>query len=518
MNYAFFHTVSDTNQWLQLWPEISLGVIALLLLLLELVMKKNSATVIPRIAILGQIVIVVALFFQIVFQSDDPNVDKIVEWSFFDGLITITPFGQVGRIFILLTSLSVSGLALIYFRKQALPKTEFFHLTLVVAAAMMLLVQSTQFVMFFVALETVTVGFYVLVAYCRTSPLSLEAGLKYLILGALSSAILLFGIVLLYGVAAAPNALGHGVVLHDPMNFVDLGRVIAHQASNPLAATGVALVLCGVAFKIGAVPFQIWVPDVYQGAPTPTTAFLAVGSKAAGFLVLLNLITGPFAAPWLTHQLVVPLLSTLAVLSILFGNLAALGQRNVKRVMGLSGIAHAGYMLIGVVAAAQGVSWAAGAVLFYLFTYLLGSMAVFGVMVHVAGPDDESQQLDHYVDLGKRQPFLGGVLAIGLGSLAGIPPLAGFIGKLLIFFAAFQANLYSLLLVAIVGVVISIYYYFGWMREALFRQPNVPGLAPSEAVEPPSAPTLAGRIALLLLTAATLFVGLYQGFFPESLK
>ncbi len=187
----------------------------------------------------------------------------------------------------------------------------------------------------------------------------------------------------------------------------------------PLAATGVALVLCGVAFKIGAVPFQIWVPDVYQGAPTPTTAFLAVGSKAAGFLVLLNLVTGPFSAPWLTHQVLVPLLSTLAALSILFGNLAALGQRNVKRVMGLSGIAHAGYMLVGVVAAAEGVSWAAGAVLFYLFTYLLGSMAVFGVMVHVAGPEDESQQLEHYADLGKRQPFLGGVLAIGLGFARG---------------------------------------------------------------------------------------------------
>ncbi len=518
MNYAFFHSISDNNQWLQLWPEISLGVIALLLLVLDLVLKKHNSTAIPRIAVFGQLVVLFALILQILYQSNDPNVDKIVDWSYFDGLITLTPYGDVGRVFILLTSLSVSLLAMVYFQRQALPRVEFFHLVLVVAAAMMLLVQSTQFVMFFVALETVTVGFYVLVAYCRTSPLSLEAGLKYLILGALSSAILLFGIVLLYGVAAAPGALGPGESLHDPMNFVDLGRVIAHQASNPLAAIGVALVLCGVAFKIGAVPFQIWVPDVYQGAPTPTTAFLAVGSKAAGFLVLLNLVTGPFSAPWLTHQVLVPLLSTLAVLSILYGNLAALGQRNVKRVMGLSGIAHAGYMLVGVVAAAQGVSWAAGAVLFYLFTYLLGSMSVFGVMVYVAGPDDESQQLEHYADLGKRQPFLGGVLAIGLGSLAGIPPLAGFIGKLLIFFAAFQANLHTLLLVSIVGVVISIYYYFGWMREALFRQPNVPGIAPSATVEPPLAPSYWGLYVLLILSAATLFVGMYQGFFPESLK
>ncbi len=210
MNYAHFQSITDTNQWIQLWPEISLGVIALLLLVLDLVFKKNNSTVIPRIAILGQIVVFAALLLQIIYQSNDPDVDKIVDWTYFDGLITLSPFGDVGRVFILLTSISVSLLALVYFKRQALPRVEFFHLVLVVAAAMMLLVQSTQFVMFFVALETVTVGFYVLVAYCRSSPLSLEAGLKYLILGALSSAILLFGIVLLYGVAAAPNALGPG--------------------------------------------------------------------------------------------------------------------------------------------------------------------------------------------------------------------------------------------------------------------------------------------------------------------
>ncbi len=517
MNPAIYHSITDTNQWLLLWPEISLCLLAILLLALDLLLKDSEHHIIPRVAVLGQVVILIALLGSIVYESVDPLMQRVMESSYFDGLITFTPLGEAGRVFILLTSLMVSYLAQIYFQRQTLPRAEFFHLQLVVAAAMMLLVQSTQFVMLFVALETVTVGFYVLVAYGRTSPWSLEAGLKYLILGALSSAIMLFGIVLLYGVAAAPSAHAFGPPIHDAMNFVDLGRVIARSTYNPLAAAGAALVLCGVAFKIGAVPFQIWIPDVYQGAPTPTTAFLAVGSKAAGFLVLLNLVTGPFAAPWISREVLAPLLSTLAVLSILFGNISALGQHNVKRIMGLSGISHAGYMLVGVVAAVQGVSWAPGAVLFYLLTYLLGSMAVFGVMAHVAGTRDEMQELEQYADLGKREPVLGGVLAVGLGSLAGIPPLAGFIGKLLLFYAAFQAHLYGLLAVSIVGVVISIYYYFGWMRAALFRQPNHPPLT-SPPADLPLAPTRWTRIALGLLAAATLFVGLYQGFFPESLK
>jgi len=518
MNPAIYHTITDSNQWLMLWPELSLGLLAVLLLALDLLLKESERVVIPRVAVLGQVFILIAMLGTTVYETVDPTMEKVMGTTYFDGLITFTPFGEAGRIFILLTSLMVSYLAQIYFQRQSLPRVEFYHLQLVVAAALMLLVQSAQFVMLFVALETVTVGFYILVAYGRNSPWSLEAGLKYLILGALSSAILLFGIVLLYGVAAAPAAHGFGPPAYDAMSFVDLGRIIARQGNNPLVAAGVALVLCGIAFKIGAVPFQVWIPDVYQGAPTPTTAFLAVGSKAAGFMVLLNLVTGPFAASWLSHQVLVPLLSTLAILSILYGNLAALGQRNVKRVMGLSGISHAGYMLVGVVAAVQGVSWAPGAVLFYLFTYLLGSMAVFGVMAHVAGPRDELQELDQYADLGKREPFLGSVLAIGLGSLAGIPPLAGFIGKLLLFYAAFEAHLYGLLGVSIIGVVISIYYYFGWMREALFRQPNEPALASSTPAETPLASTRWTHLALGLLAAATLFVGLYQGFFPESLK
>jgi NADH-quinone oxidoreductase subunit N len=358
-------------------------------------------------------------------------------------------------------------------------------------------------VLLFVALETVTVGFYILVSYFRTNSRTLEAGLKYLILGALSSAILLFGIVLLYGVAgnqALPGATA------SPMNFHDLRLFLAANPNNFLAGAGIVLVLAGVAFKIGAVPFQIWIPDVYQGAPTPVTAFLAVASKAAGFAVLLTL-TSVFA-PY--QGLVLPVLGVMAAATIIFGNLAALTQNNVKRLMGLSGVSHAGYLLLGV-AAAYTQPLAIGAIYFYLLAYLLGSFAVFGVMTHLAGADDTHQELDHYAELAKRDPFLAGVLAVGLGSLAGIPPLAGFVGKLLIFVAAFKAGLYWVLAVALGGVIVSIYYYFGWIKAAFFTTLRTPGAADESAAPALTRVGFAAGVALLALALGSVLLGLYPG-------
>jgi len=409
----------------------------------------------------------------------------------FGGMLRHSLPGQIGRVFFLLSSLLVSFLGTVCLPRTRMPRTEFYHLVLVVTAAMMLLAQSHSFVMLFVALETVTVGFYILVSYFRDNPRTLEAGLKYLVLGALTSAIMLFGIVLLYG------AVGRG--------GFEFGAVAAFLGAHPgdfLATAGALLILSGVAFKIGAFPFQIWIPDVYQGAPTPVTAFLAVASKGAGFAVLLVLVKDVFAP---LQALLVPVLSLLAAATILFGNLAALMQRDAKRLMGLSGVSHAGYLLMGVVAAFT-VPWASAAVWFYLFTYLLAAMAVFGVMAHCAGADDTAQDLDGYERLAQDRPLLGAVLAVGVGSLAGIPPLAGFMGKLLLFVAAFEARLYGLLAVAIVGVVVSIYYYFGWIKAAFF----VPAAAPANAPPPRAAPGWVGAATLALLALATVLLGFYQ--------
>jgi len=484
-----------SNEWGAIMPELSLALLALLLLVFEIILPKKERGYIPGIAIVGQIAILIE---QLVFFNTGS-----VGTETFNGLLHHSYVGQAFRVFFLLAGILVSILGQVSLAKQKMPKIEFFHTVLVVTAAMMLLAQANHFVLLFVALETLTVGLYILVSYYRGSALTLEAGLKYLVMGALSSSLLLFGIALIYGAAGDPSASGHAL---DAFNFQQIERFLALNPHNFLASAGIVLVLSGVAFKIGGFPFQIWIPDVYQGAPTPVTAFLAVASKAAGFAVLLTLTTTVFSAyAWL----VTPILSAMAVATILFGNIAALTQSNVKRLIGLSGVSHAGFLLLGVVAAPKAPE-AVGAILFYLFAYLLASFTVFGVMTHLAGENDADQELDHYAKLAKENPFLAGVLAVGLGSLAGIPPLAGFMGKFFVFMAAAHAHLYTLLAVAIVGVTISIYYYFGWIKAAFFETwtPADEANNTTPARTPVGAPA---GIALATLALASILFGIYQG-------
>jgi NADH-quinone oxidoreductase subunit N len=492
--------VADSNQWWALGPELIIACAALGLLVLEIITPKEQHRFIPHVAIMALLASLVAVGF---------NFDNIIAGeSLFGGLIRLSHFGQVARVFFPLSSLLVCFLATICLPRTRMPRVEFYHIVLVVTAALMLLAQSDHFVMFFVALETVTIGFYILVSYFRDNALTLEAGLKYLVLGALSSSIMLFGIVLLYG---AVGRVEQGAFVRTGFEYEVLAEFLKANPGNFMAVAGALLVVGGVAFKIGAFPFQIWIPDVYQGAPTPVTAFLAVSSKAAGFAVLLTLVHGPFAP---LAPVLVPTLSALAAATILIGNLSALSQRNAKRLMGLSGVSHAGYLLIGVVASFV-VPLATTAVWFYLFTYLLASMAVFGVMAYVAGDDDTVQELDQYEKLARERPLLGAVLAVGVGSLAGIPPLAGFMGKLLIFLAAFQAaavyhHLYALLMIAIVGVVLSIYYYFGWIKAAFFETWSPDPAAPAATRPARAIPSAVGSTVLVALALATVLLGLYQ--------
>lgn len=495
MNLEVVKLAAADNQWGAIFPELMLACIALALLGLEIVLPKKLHVYIPDFALSGLVGTLAGLLFN--FRPASLGHDT------FNGLLHHSEAGQVMRAFFLLVAILVCVLARVSLAKQKMPRIEFYHLVLIVTGAMMLLAQSNHFVMLFVALETVTIGFYILVSYFRTSTASLEAGLKYLVMGALSSGLLLFGIVLLYGVAGNPALPAHTA---SAMNYNALAQFLAANPHHFLASAGIVLVLAGVAFKIGAFPFQIWVPDVYQGAPTPVTAFLAVGSKAAGFAVLLVLARDVFASyAWL----VIPVLTAMAAATIVFGNLAALTQHNVKRLIGLSGVAHAGFLLLGVVAAAT-VPMAQGAIQFYLFAYLIASFAVFGVMAHVAGADDADQDLDHYTGLAKENPFLAAVLAIGLGSLAGIPPLAGFMGKLFIFLSAFQGGARWLLALAGAGVVVSIYYYFGWIKAAFFEQwvPAADATAPRPGRTPVS---FVSGLTLGSLALASVFLGFYQG-------
>jgi len=279
MSTEIFQKIAETNTWSWIAPELAMGVLALSLLVLEVILPKVAHGAIPRIAILGQLVI-------LGYVVTGTCAGTFPAGEAFGGMLYLDGTGQLFRVFFLGASIFVSYLGMVSLDKRTLPQVEYFHILLVITAALMVLAQANHFVMLFVALETATVGFYILVSYFRHTTVSLEAGLKYLIMGALSSTILLFGIVLLYGAGSNPALAGSS---QDSLNFGNLAGFLAANPDDTLGLIGMILVISGVAFKIGAFPFQIWIPDVYQGAPLPTTALLAVSSKAAGFAMLLSL-------------------------------------------------------------------------------------------------------------------------------------------------------------------------------------------------------------------------------------
>ncbi len=466
---TYFQLCAQDNIWAMIAPEMVLACMGLLLLGLEFFLPKQA--VLPMLRLLTFGVLGFLLAFITYKYCFIPSVGR----SFgFSGLILQTGYTDVFRLFFLLNGILTAHLATRYFEANPdLNPRAFYPLLLWVVAAFMLLVQTQHFAAFFVMLEAVTVGFYLLIAYNSKREPSLEAALKYLVLGALTSPILLMGIALLYGIAGNPNMPAY---VMDGMSFSALHVFISANPTHPFVLLGAAFVLIAVAFKIGAFPLQIWIPDVYQGAPLPITALLAVASKAAGIILLMHLLHGPFAALQGTF---LPILLAVAIATILFGNITALPQENTKRLIGLSGISHAGYLLLGVLASFS-IDWAAQAILFYLFVYLIASYAVLGVMGYVSKSSDYNQTIHDYTQLAERDGFLSFVLVVGLASLAGIPPLAGFVAKFLLLLATYQAELYWGLGAALLGVVISIYYYFTWMRSAVFRPWSTEKQIPSE--------------------------------------
>ncbi len=340
--------------------------------------------------------------------------------------------------------------------------SEYYSLIVFALAGMLFAASANDFAMLFVSIELITVAFYVLTSFQRGRLVSLEAGVKYLILGALSSAFLVFGIALVWGTTGK-------------LNFNELAAVAAQFETNKIFLIGVLFVLVGLGFKIAAVPFQIWVPDVYQGAPTPTTAFLAVGSKAAGFVLLLRVLF--IALPDVAKHWA-DLLIVISGITILYGNLCALPQRNMKRLLGYSSIAHAGYLLLGVAAlSATGQA----ALLYYLAGYLFTVLAAF-IVVCVVMRHLESEDIPALAGLNRRSPLLATTMTLSMVSLAGIPPMAGFFGKFLLLKAVIaqgstNPGYYCLAFTALAGIVISLYYYFGVVR-AIYWSKDVPDLTP----------------------------------------
>lgn len=510
---SHFAELAKSNAWQYLLPEIGLAGLAMVILVLELALPKGLRHLVVNVVLVGLLALIAGASANLNPELSGSSVELfggLLRQSygmFAEGL----PSTAFLRVFFLAAAFFVVWLGAGFLRRRNLSITEFLHIVLVVTAAMLLLVQSNHFVLLFVALETITVGFYVLVGYNRTSSASLEAGVKYLVLGGLSSALLLFGIVLLYG--AAGNPVLNGGETGDAMNFAFLQSVVEANLTNPLILAGISLVIGGIAFKIGMFPFQVWVPDVYQGAPTPTTAFLAVASKGAGMFTLLILLAGPFAPAVGSGTVPGPLYWLLAVMTgatLLFSNLTALGQTNVKRLMGLSGISHAGFLLLGVLAGLTGEPLAASAIVVYLAAYLVGGFATFGVMVEMTGKNDSEQDTGDYQLLLRRNPFLAGVLGCGVGSLAGIPPSLGFVAKFLIIYAALQAGLWCLATIALLCVGAGVYYYFGWLREAFLRT-EVSEEKARDLARPIAVPFFS-KLILSVLAAILVLGGIWQSF------
>jgi len=410
--------------------------------------------------------------------------------SAFSGLFVVDDLARYFKGFFIFAALAVVVMAVDFAPKFGAGLSEFFALTLFALVGMLFAASASDLVLFFVSLELITVTFIVLNSFQRTRSVSLEAGVKYLILGGVSSAFMVFGIALIFGTANATN----------------LAVIAAKQkelGQSALFLVGLLLVLVGLGFKIAAVPFQMWAPDVYQGSPAPATAFLAVGSKAAGFVLLIRLLVGAvpqIAAEW--HRLFV----VMSGVTILYGSLCAIPQRNLKRLMGYSSVANAGYLLLGIVA---GSAAGSTAILYYLAGYAFTVLAAFTVISAIAN-HVESDDISALSGLGQRSPLLAAVLTMALVSLAGIPPMAGFFGKVLLFKSVLEAapghpELYALIALAVVGVVISLYYYFGVIRAIYWG-----GQSANLSTIPVALPT---RVVLLACVAGMLVLGI----FPQGL-
>ena len=413
--------------------------------------------------------------------------------SAFGGMYVLDELALFFKRFFLLAAVLVLLMAVEFADRLETGISEFYSLVFFALAGMMFAASANDFALLFVSLELITITFYVLTSFQRRRLQSLEAGVKYLILGALSSALVVYGIALILGASGT-------------LSFEKLARALSESRAlegSRLLALGLLLVFAGLAFKIAVVPFQVWAPDVYEGSPTPTTAFLAVGSKAAGIVLLLRLIY--LAAPAVTahwHTL----LLVISGLTILYGSLCAIPQRNLKRLMGYSSIANAGFLLLGIVAHSAAGS---AAILYYLGGYLFTVVAAFTVIC-LASRQVEGEDIRGLAGLHLRSPLLAVALAAAMVSLAGVPPLAGFFGKFLLLKAVaarapVDPRLYWLLGVAILGVVISLYYYFGVIR-AIYWAPEPADLSPI----PLSRPT---RVALCFCIGSILWLGV----FPNSI-
>ena len=367
------------------------------------------------------------------------------------GMVTTGGYANyVAALFAIAGALSVM-LSQSYLARLGISHGEFYVLLVLAVAGMILMGSAANLVIFFLGLELMSVCFYVLAGFARARPLSNEAALKYFLLGAFATGFLLYGIALVYGTT------GTTVVAR-------IRESVGLAGEDPLFLIGLALLLVGLAFKVAAVPFHMWVPDVYEGSPTTVSGFMSTGGKAAAFSAFLLVFAPAFARSVGSFR---EILAVLAALSMIVGNIVALAQPNIKRMLAYSSIAHAGYILTGVVAAN---STGASGVLFYLVAYTVMNIGAFGVVSIVESTDGGRLHIEEYGGLGERRPLLAGLMAVFMFSLTGIPPFAGFFGKYYVFAGAVEGGYTWLAIVGVLMSVVSAYYYLRIVVMMYFRE------------------------------------------------
>ena len=425
---------------------------ATLLLLVDLFVPRERSRISGYVALVG---VAVAAAAGIPFwRADGSSV------ATFNNMIALDNYGLALNWIFLLTAAITIVISLEYLGRQGIERAEYYSLILFATGGMMLLAQGTDLIVLFLGLETLSITLYVLAGFAYPRLSSEEAAMKYLLIGAFAAGFLVFGIALLYGATGTSSLVGIAQKLGSGLAADDVAFMLA----------GAALVIIGFGYKISMAPFHMWTPDVYEGSPTPVAAFMSVGTKGAGFAALARLLLVALGSQYATWAVI---LAILAAITMLIGNISAVAQTNVKRMLAYSSIGHAGYILMGVLAAggAAGASRGVEGFLFYLLAYSLTNLGAFAVLIALEQRGEAAWDMGDFAGLWHRQPFLAVAMALCMFSLAGVPPTAGFWGKFYVFAAAWEAGLQWLAIVGVITSAIAAFFYLRIIVQMFMRDP-----------------------------------------------
>jgi NADH-quinone oxidoreductase subunit N len=479
----------DSTQLLAYSPMLILIGMACVILLAETFIQGKSRAGLAWLGVAGCVAALVA----IVAGWADAETPA----SHFGGMLTVDRMALYLDGAFIVAALLTLLFAPPYLREQGFEFGEFYALVLFATSGMMMVAHATGLVSLLIGIETMSLAAYVLTGSSRRSLRSAEGAMKYFLMGAFATGFLVYGIALVYG-STGGELLYSGIAAR-----------VTEASSKPIFYLGEYFILIALAFKVAAVPFHMWAPDAYEGAPTPVTGFMAAGVKAAAFGAIVRLLGTAFANPVMVFD---PggwasALSVLAVLTMTLGNLAAIRQDNIKRMLAYSSVAHAGYLLIGVVAAGVGVADARPAVLFYLLAYTFTTLGVFGVVAWIGNRSDERLYIDDWAGIGAARPAVALAMTLFLLSLGGVPPLGGFFAKFYLFRAAMQSpHLYWLVVVGVLNSIVSVYYYLRVVVAMYFRDG-------ARAFSPTDGASM--RAGLLLTALVVVLLGIFPSTFVD---